>query len=791
MARSLPGGTGAGVGTSTRGAREAVTNGAAPTSRVSSDPNPVFQRRLRVCAATGAVFTLLVAGLVLAGWLFDVAALRTLVPGLRPMKTNAALGLVLLAVALLLRLRRPGDRRADRAVTLLCAVAIALGAATLLEYLAHWNLRVDELFARERNPAPAVLDPGRISPTTAVELVLLGSAILLIDGRARFGRRSAEALALLAALASSAALFGYLCGAPNMYQVGDLVAIALPTVVACLVLAVSILAARPDRGLAGLAASGGAGGAMVRRVMPALAIVPIIGWLRLVGQQQGLYGTEAGVALTVTSTAVVLFAVVWRSASRLRGIDAERAALVQELDRRVESRTRELTATVDELNSTAAENQRLAAELEERLRIEDLFRDLSQKIRIHLQVEDVVAASVAALGALGAQFDVDRVYVRLTGDKGAARIAAEWTRPGMQPVSELSGDETPTVFAPVFAELVRTRQSLLVNDVTSEVVAPPVREALAAYGARAIVACPLSAGPEVRGVLVLQVVGRPHVWTAGEIVIAEMVALEISVAMSHARAYDVERDAVARLEDLDAAKNGFLSSVSHELRTPLTSIMGYVEMLTDGAAGELTAEQLRMVGIVERNGGRLLTLIEDLLTLSRVEAGSLRLLIGDVAVGSMLQAVIDSMAPMAAENKVTLSLDVPPDIGTIAADPDQLERAMLNLVSNAVKFTRPGGWVTVSVGRRDDIVRLRVRDTGIGIPYAEQDKLFTRFFRSSISQQQAVQGTGLGLSIVKSVIEQHGGSIEIESTPGEGTTVKVLLPVNGKPAPLALEGALV
>lgn len=779
------------MATSTRGPQEVATNGAPSTSRVSSDPNPVYQRRLRMCAATGAVFTLVVAGVVLAGWLFDVEAFRTLVSGLRPMKTNAALSLVFLASALLLRLRRPGDRRADRAVPLLCGVAIALGTATFLEYVGHWNLRIDELVAPERNPARGVLHPGRIAPTAAITLVLLGSAILLMDSRARFGRRSAEGLALLAAFTSMAALFGYWYGAPELYKIGDAVAIALPAAILCFVLALSILTARPDRGLARLAASGGAGGAMVRLLMPALAITPIIGWLRLAGQRHGLYGTAAGLALMVTEAVVILFAVVWSSAWWLHEIDAERDGLVQELDRRVESRTRELTATVDELNSTAAENQRLAAELEERLRIEDLFRDLSQKIRIHLQVEDVVAASVAALGALGAQFDVDRVYVRLTGDKGAARIAAEWTRPGMQPVSQLSGDETPTVFAPVFAELVRTRQSLLVNDVTSEVVAPPVREALAAYGARAIVACPLSAGPEIRGVLVLQVVGRPHVWTAGEIVIAEMVALEISVAMSHARAYDVERDAVAQLRELDAAKNGFLSSVSHELRTPLTSIMGYVEMLTDGDAGALTAEQLKMVGIVERNGARLLRLIEDLLTLSRVEAGSFRLLMGDVGVGSMLQEVIDSMAPMAAEKKVTLSLDLPPDIGTIVGDPDQLERAMLNLVNNAVKFTRAGGWVTISVGRRDDMVRLRVRDTGIGIPVAEQDKLFTRFFRSSISQQQAVQGTGLGLSIVNSVIEQHGGSIEIESVPGEGTTVTVLLPVNGKRAPQPLQGALV
>ncbi len=665
-------------------------------------------------------------------------------------------------------------------------MAIALGTATFLEYVGHWNLRIDELVAPERNPARGVLDPGRMAPTAAMTLVLLGSAILLMDSRARFGRRSAEGLALLAAFTSMAALFGYWYDAPELYKVGDAVAIALPAATLCFVLALSILTARPDWGLARLAASGGAGGAMVRRLMPALAIVPIIGWLRLAGEQHGLYGTEAGLALMVTAAVVILFAVVWRSASWLHGIDTERDGLVEELDHRVELRTSALMATVDELNSCVRENERLAVEQEEHLRTERLCRDLTQKIRAHLEVDDVVEVAVAALGA---QFDVDRVYIRLAGDDDSARIAAEWTRPGVQPVSELFPSDLPHSSTPVLAEIVRNRQSLVVNDVATEVVASGVKEAMVFCGAGAVIGC-LVAGPNALGVLALQVVGHPRVWTASDITIVEAAAHEISVGIRHARAYEVEKTAVAQLKELDAAKTGFLSSVSHELRTPLTSIMGYVEMLTDGEAGALTAEQLKMVGIVERNGGRLLSLVEDLLTLSRVEAGSFRLLIGDVGVGRMLQAVIDAMAPMAAENKVTLSLDVPPDIGTIAADPDQLERAMLNLVSNAVKFTRAGGWVTVSVGRRDDLVRLRVRDTGIGIPYAEQDKLFTRFFRSSISQQQAVQGTGLGLSIVKSVIEQHGGSIEIESVPGEGTTVTVLLPVNGKPAPLALEGAL-
>ncbi len=308
-------------------------------------------------------------------------------------------------------------------------------------------------------------------------------------------------------------------GRANLHPVGNLVAIALPTAVLCFVLALSTLAARPDRGLAGLVASGGAGGAMVRRVMPALAIGPIIGWLRLAGQQHGLYGTAVGVTLMVTSSVAVLFAFVWSSAWWLHGIDAERDGLVQELDRRVELRTRALMATVDELHVMAEENQRLGAEAEH-LRTERLCRDLTQKIRAHLEVDDVVKAAVAALGA---QFDVDRVYIRLAGDNDSARVAAEWTRPGVQPVSELFPSDLPHSSTPMLAEIVRNRQSLVVNDVANEVVAPGVKEAMVVCGAGAVIGC-LVAGPEALGVLALQVVGHPRVWTASDIAIVEAAA---------------------------------------------------------------------------------------------------------------------------------------------------------------------------------------------------------------------------------------------------------------------------
>jgi PAS domain S-box-containing protein len=235
-------------------------------------------------------------------------------------------------------------------------------------------------------------------------------------------------------------------------------------------------------------------------------------------------------------------------------------------------------------------------------------------------------------------------------------------------------------------------------------------------------------------------------------------------------------EAVDRLREVDAVKDSFVSSVSHELRTPITSILGYLEMLEDGSYGDLTPLQHDAVRRVSSNSDRLLGLIDDLLTLSRVQDSGLT-----AERAFDLRAVAEAgyavVVPALKSRRLLMSLDLPDEPIPFLGDRDMLERVVVNLVGNAVKFTPDGGSVTVSLEVLGDFAQLCVADTGIGIPEAEQPQLFTRFFRSELAQKHAIQGSGLGLSITRGIVEKHGGSVAVSSVVGEGTTFRVRLPV--------------
>lgn len=240
-------------------------------------------------------------------------------------------------------------------------------------------------------------------------------------------------------------------------------------------------------------------------------------------------------------------------------------------------------------------------------------------------------------------------------------------------------------------------------------------------------------------------------------------------------------DRIARqitdLEALDRLKTEFVATTSHELRTPLTNVLGQLELLADGDYGELGDDQARSVGIMDRNGRRLLRLIEDILTLTRMEATGmdLRPVATDLHV---LMGGIEAMGqPAAASGGVDLQFESGADLGALDVDAAQLERALLNLLTNAIKFTPPGGAVTMRAERTHHHVIFTIWDTGIGIPLDEQDRLFTRFFRSSLATDLAIQGSGLGLVIAKTIIEEHGGTLSLVSAKGEGTVVTVMLPL--------------
>jgi signal transduction histidine kinase len=233
-----------------------------------------------------------------------------------------------------------------------------------------------------------------------------------------------------------------------------------------------------------------------------------------------------------------------------------------------------------------------------------------------------------------------------------------------------------------------------------------------------------------------------------------------------------------QLRELDRLKDEFVSLVSHELRTPLTSIRGYVELLLE-EKGQLDDDQRRFLEIVNRNSERLLALVADLLFLAQIDAGKPAIEFGKVDLNRIAEECVEASSPVADSKAIDLSLQAR-RLPRIEGDPARLAQVLDNLVSNALKFTPSGGTVEVRLRPEDGQAVLEVDDTGLGVPEEEQERLFERFFRSSSAMESAIPGTGLGLTITKAIVERHGGTIEVESAPNAGTTVRVRLPLKTK-----------
>ncbi len=235
-----------------------------------------------------------------------------------------------------------------------------------------------------------------------------------------------------------------------------------------------------------------------------------------------------------------------------------------------------------------------------------------------------------------------------------------------------------------------------------------------------------------------------------------------------------------RLRELDRLKDEFIALVSHELRTPLTSIIGYVELLRDEHTSGLDADAFAEV--IERNAQRLLRLVGDLLFLSRIQSGKMAVEFRSADLADIAVQAVEEMRPEAQRKHIDLTFSAAA-VPCLAVDPTRIAQLLGNLISNAVKFTPDGGRVEVRLGVEGDQAVLAVADTGIGIPAADRERIFERFFRTAIATRQAIPGTGLGLTITKAIVEAHDGTIAVDSDEGRGSTFTICLPLRPLPAP--------
>jgi signal transduction histidine kinase len=280
-----------------------------------------------------------------------------------------------------------------------------------------------------------------------------------------------------------------------------------------------------------------------------------------------------------------------------------------------------------------------------------------------------------------------------------------------------------------------------------------------------------------------------HSWmyvTGGSIIIGYVIGQLLKDVERSAAAERDAREAVERVNaDLEVAsqhKSDFLANMSHELRTPLNAIIGFSEVLRERMFGELNERQDEYIGDILTSGQHLLALINDILDLSKVEAGRMELDLSEIDVLTAFESAVVMLRERAANHGITLVLDVPLDIGAITGDDRKLKQVVFNLFTNAVKFTAAGGTVTLSAHTEGDELIIAVTDTGVGIEPGDYDKIFEEFGQSSGSATIAHEGTGLGLPLSKRFVELHGGRMWFESQLGVGSVFSFAIPTRRRSA---------
>jgi signal transduction histidine kinase/CheY-like chemotaxis protein len=324
-------------------------------------------------------------------------------------------------------------------------------------------------------------------------------------------------------------------------------------------------------------------------------------------------------------------------------------------------------------------------------------------------------------------------------------------------------------------EAARSGTPMAVADID---LAPPDAhlEQLARAGWRSVLAVPLLREGRILGALVV----RRRTTGDFSTQITELLATfasQSALAIQNARLYQELAQKTSELEIASRHKSEFLASMSHELRTPLTAVIGFSEVLLDRLFGELNEKQERYLEDIRRSGRHLLELLNDILDLSKVEAGKMELELADTSLSDALEQGVAMVRARASNQGLSLNVDLDPDVGDVVADPLRLKQVVLNLLSNAVKFTPPGGRVQVRARRVAHEVHVTVEDTGIGISEEDQERIFESFEQGRGGLSGAAEGTGLGLTLSKRIVELHGGRLWVESRLGEGSAFTFTVPV--------------
>jgi signal transduction histidine kinase len=304
----------------------------------------------------------------------------------------------------------------------------------------------------------------------------------------------------------------------------------------------------------------------------------------------------------------------------------------------------------------------------------------------------------------------------------------------------------------------------------------PLRDILLRTGTRAVLAIPMLRENALIGGLTVTK-RTPGEFSPEVIELLTTFATQSALAIQNARLFHEIEQKSRQLEAASHHKSEFLANMSHELRTPLNAVIGFSEVLLQRMFGELNVKQDEYLKDIYASGQHLLSLINDILDLSKIEAGRMELAPAPFHLPSALDNAVTLVKERATRHGITLQVDIDPGLGELVGDERKVKQVVLNLLSNAVKFTPEGGRISLTAGRKDDLVEIAVTDTGIGIAPEDQAAIFEEFRQVGTDETRKQEGTGLGLTLAKKFVELHRGRIWVESEPGRGSTFTFTLPL--------------
>jgi signal transduction histidine kinase len=413
-------------------------------------------------------------------------------------------------------------------------------------------------------------------------------------------------------------------------------------------------------------------------------------------------------------------------------------------------------------------NARLFSAEKERAERSTLMTEISSKVRHSLKVEDVLESTVETLGRAAG---VDRCFIHIIHEEGheLGDIQSEWDSPGTSNLKEHAH-----VKFPISSLVMTTRRTEWTEDVMEdermsdpELAGNPMD--MVSHGTRASLAAPLEWGEQLLGIVAFHS-RTPRKWTESEIALIEAAAREVSIALNHASRFGEAVETAERLRHLDEMRSDFVAMVSHELRSPMTVVAGIADILKKRASALSPEQRNELIDTLGREARRLTRLVSEVLDLEAIDQGGMELQLGFIDLAELArEAVTDA----GVADRTDLS--VGRGNAVCEADGDRVKQVLLNLISNAAKFSGEGKPIIVTVAPESEGVCLTVQDEGPGISEEDIGKLFQRFARLDTGDQRK-PGSGLGLYLSRSIIEAHRGDIWVESDVGKGTKFSFKLP---------------